>query len=179
MTFDEFASARLDALLRYAVMLTGDRHLAQDVVQETMIRVQLKWRKVASAGRPEAYVRRMLTNVYLDWRRGSWWQRVVFGHPDRTPPESTGGARQGGWLGTATQPDHAVLAAERDEMWARLATLPRRQRAAVVLRYYESLTDDEIAEVLDCAVGTVRSSISRALAALRTELVPAPTGGKR
>ena len=73
--------------------------------------------------------------------------------------------------------DHAEASADRDQMWVWLARLPRRQRAALVLRYYESLSDVEIAEVLDCAIGTVRSLISRALATLRAEVVPDLIGG--
>jgi RNA polymerase sigma-70 factor (sigma-E family) len=156
--FDEFAAARLPALLRYAVMLTGDPHLAEDVVQETMIRVHLKWRRVSRADRPELYVKRMLTNQYLGWRRAAWFRRTVLrdeiGTDDRTPA-------------ALVAPDPAEAGAERDEMWLRLATLPRRQRAAVVLRFYEGLTDTEIADVLNVAVGTVRAHISRALVTLR------------
>jgi RNA polymerase sigma-70 factor (sigma-E family) len=151
--FDEFAAARLPALLRYAVMLTGDPHLAEDLVQETMIRVHLKWRRVSGADRPELYVKRMLTNQYLGWRRGAWFRRTVLRNEISD-----------GWRVT---PDPAEVGAERDEMWLRLAGLPRRQRAAIVLRFYEGLTDSEIADVLNVAVGTVRAHISRALVALR------------
>lgn len=85
MTYEEFADKRLAPLLRYAVMLTGDPHQAQDLVQETMVRVQLNWRRVARADSPERYVRRMLTNQYVDWRRGSWVRRVLLrGEPDAT-----------------------------------------------------------------------------------------------
>ena len=157
MTYEEFADSRLPALLRYAVMLTGDPHLAQDVVQETMVRVQLNWRRVARADAPERYVRRMLTNQYIDWRRGSWLSRVRL----RAEP-----AEQ-----VAVPGDHSQDTADRDEIWSWLARLPRRQRAALVLRYYEDLPDAEIAEILGCAVGTVRASISRALATLRADLV--------
>ncbi|GAB2944240.1 SigE family RNA polymerase sigma factor [Micromonospora polyrhachis] len=157
MTYEEFVDSRLTALLRYAVMLTGDPHLAQDLVQETMVRVQLKWRRVARADAPDRYVRRMLTNQYIDWQRGSWVKRVLL----RAEPEKQ----------VATVVDHAEVGAERDQIWQWLDRLPRRQRAALVLRYYEDLPDGDIAEVLGCAVGTVRSSISRALATLRAELV--------
>ncbi|MDG4755179.1 sigma-70 family RNA polymerase sigma factor [Micromonospora sp. WMMD718] len=133
MTYEEFADARLGALLRYAVMLTGDPHQAQDLVQETMVRVQ------------------------LNWRRGSWARRVLLrGEADESVPAPT---------------DHAQSAVDRDQVRSWLSRLPRRQRAALVLRYYEDLPDGEIAEILGCAVGTVRSSISRALATLRAELV--------
>ncbi|MDG4790769.1 SigE family RNA polymerase sigma factor [Micromonospora sp. WMMD1102] len=158
MTYEEFADSRLTALLRYAVMLTGDPHLAQDLVQETMVRVQLNWRRVNRADAPERYVRRMLTNQYLDWQRGSWVRRVLL----RAEPDETT---------TAARADHAEITVERDQVWSWLSRLPRRQRAALVLRYYEDLPDAEIAEVLGCAVGTVRSAISRALATLRAEFV--------
>ncbi|MDG4836040.1 SigE family RNA polymerase sigma factor [Micromonospora sp. WMMD967] len=159
MTYEEFADTRLAPLLRYAVMLTGDPHHAQDLVQETMVRVQLNWRRVSRADSPERYVRRMLTNQYVDWRRGSWVRRVLLREePDASVPASS---------------DHAQSAVDRDQVWSWLARLPRRQRAALVLRYYEDLPDAEIADVLGCAVGTVRSSISRALATLRAEYVEA------
>jgi RNA polymerase sigma-70 factor (sigma-E family) len=165
LTFEEFVEARLQALLRYAVMLTGDPHTAQDLVQETMIRAQVKWRRIAAASVPEHYVKRMLTNAYIDLHRGSWLRRVVLraelSEPLAPPPVA----------------DHAEVSADRDQMWLWLGRLPRRQRAALVLRYYESLSDVEIAEVLDCAIGTVRSLISRALATLRAEVVPELIGG--
>lgn len=157
MTYEEFANSRLAAMLRFAVMLTGDPHTAQDLVQETMVRVQLNWRKVSRADAPERYARRMLVNQYLDWRRGSWFRRVLLRAETPDAVIATG--------------DHATDAVERDQVWSWLERLPRRQRAALVLRYYEDLPDAEIADVLGCAVGTVRSSISRALATLRTELV--------
>lgn len=157
MTYEEFVNSRLTAMSRFAVMLTGDPHTAQDLVQETMVRVQLNWRRVGRADAPERYARRMMVNQYLDWRRGSWFRRVLLRADTPEPP--------------VIRDDHADESAERDQVWSWLERLPRRQRAALVLRYYEDLPDAEIAEVLGCAVGTVRSSISRALATLRTELV--------
>ena len=162
MTYEEYTSERLQALLRYVLMLTGDPHTAADIVQDTMILVQCKWRLVARADSPDRYVKRMLTNAFLDWRRGTWVRRVVLRAELDEP---------------APAPDHAEESAERDRVWTLLATLPRRQRAAVVLRYYEGLADAEIADVMGCAVGTVRGYISRALATLRNELVPAHVMG--
>jgi RNA polymerase sigma-70 factor (sigma-E family) len=159
VTYEEFARSRLQALLRYAVMLTGDAHTAQDLVQETMIRVQLKWRRVVKADQPERYVQRMLTNAYIDLRRGSWLRRVTLLAEPAEPRQSAASAL-----------DHAERTAARDEMWLLLARLPRRQRAALVLRFYEGLPDSEIAEVLGCAAGTVRAHISRALATLRAQM---------
>jgi RNA polymerase sigma factor (sigma-70 family) len=104
----------------------------------------------------------MVVNAYIDLRRGSWLRRVILRAQPVEPP---------------AVPDHADANADRDQMWMWLGRLPRRQRAALVLRYYEGLSDNEIAEVLGCAVGTVRASISRALATLRVEVRPAWSGG--
>ncbi len=161
MTYEEFAATQLRPLLRYATMLTGDGHLAADLVQEVMVKVQLHWRKVAAADIPALYVRRMVTNAHVDWRRGSWWRRTVLsGSPADLRTVTTA---------TATA-DHADQSADRDRVWTLLRTLPRQQRAALVLRFYEDLSDSDIAEVLDCATGTVRSHISRGLATLRSAI---------
>ena len=151
MTFDEYLLASLPGLLRYAVMLTGDAHLAEDVVQDTMVRVHTHWRRVQAADSPDRYVRRMVTNTYLSWRRGGWFRRAVTMPvvPELRVPDGT---------------DEVTV---RHEMWERLAGLPGRQRAALVLRYYEDLPDADIADALDCAAGTVRSLISRGLESLR------------
>ncbi|MFD2421796.1 SigE family RNA polymerase sigma factor [Amycolatopsis pigmentata] len=152
--FDEFVTGRLDRLLRYATALTCDPHLAQDIVQEVLLRVQRRWAKIASLAAPDLYVRRMVTNEYLSWRRRRATRDVSVEH---------------GALDEIGQPvrDPAISYAERDAMRARIAVLPRKQRAAIVLRYYEDLTDAEIGEVLGCAPGTVRSHLSRALSTLR------------
>jgi RNA polymerase sigma-70 factor (sigma-E family) len=154
VTYEDFVNTRLSALARYAVILTGDRHTAEDLVQETMVRAQLHWKKVCRADVPERYVKRMMANLYLDWQRGSWWRRVLLrGEPDEVVPVAV---------------DIAEGAADRDLLWTALAGLPRQQRAALVLRYYEDLPDAEIAEALGCTVGTARGYISRALSTLRT-----------
>ena len=156
MTYEEFVDVRLAALARYAIILTGDRETAQDLVQETMVRVQLQWRKVSRADLPERYVKRMMANLYVDWQRGPWWRRVrLRGVPDETVP---------------VPGDIADGTADRDLLWGVLAGLPRQQRAALVLRYYEDLPDAEIAEALGCSVGTARGYISRALSTLRARL---------
>jgi RNA polymerase sigma-70 factor (sigma-E family) len=159
VTFEEFAAARLPALLRYAVVLTGDRELAQDVVQEVLARAQLKWGRIAKAGSPEAYVRQMVLNEYLSWRR-TWAVRNVRAGGERLADvsDARGGSR-----------DHADRVVDNDELWLRLATLPRKQRAVLVLRFYEELTDDEIGRLLGCAPVTVRSNASKALKTLRLQ----------
>lgn len=153
-TFDQFAADRIDRLLRFATALTCDPHLAQDVVQEVLVRVQHRWAKIGPMPARDSYVRRMVINEYLSWRRRKAARTVAATH-------STLDA-----LGTPT-PDPATHYAERDAMRAHIAGLPRKQRAALLLRYYEDRDDAEIAEVLGCTVGTVRSHISRALSTLR------------
>jgi RNA polymerase sigma-70 factor (sigma-E family) len=152
VTFDDWARARLPALVRFATVLTGERGLAEDVVQEVMIRAYGRWHRIVELDQPEAYLRRMVTNEYLSWRRR--WSRVT-PQPDVASTQETA--------------DHAVAHADRDAILAELARLPRRQRAVLVLRYYERLTDAEIAEALGCPAGTVRSLASRALATLRID----------
>lgn len=164
--FEDFARERLPGLLRYAAVLAGDRDLAADVVQDVMVRAHSRWKTIGRTDAPEHYVKRMVTNEYLSWRR-RWSVRMVVPSSDevlqaRAPRQDDGTA----WHG------------EREEMWARLAQLPPRQRAVLVLRFYEGLSDQEIAEELDCALGTVRSSASRALAALRLR-TPADAKGDR
>jgi RNA polymerase sigma-70 factor (sigma-E family) len=153
-TFDQFAADRIDRLLRFATALTCDPHLAQDVVQEVLVRVQAKWARIAPMQGRDQYVRRMIINEYLSWRRRKAARTVAATH-------STLDA-----LGTPTA-DPATGYAERDAMRMHVARLPRRQRAALMLRYYEDRTDAEIAELLGCSTGTVRSHISRALSTLR------------
>lgn len=157
VTFEQFAVARLPSLLRYAVVLTGDRDLAQDVVQEVLARAQVKWRRITGADSPEAYVRRMVLNEYLSWRR-SWAARNVHAVGERLVDidDARGGVR-----------DHAHDVVEADELWNRLATLGRKQRAVLVLRYYEQLDDEAIADLIGCSPATVRSHASRALKTLR------------
>jgi RNA polymerase sigma-70 factor (sigma-E family) len=154
--FDEFAVRELPGLLRYAVMLTGESDLAQDLVQDVMVKVHSQWRRVAAADHPRLYVKTMVTRAFLSWRRRWAVRNVVL-----APVE--------GFDGEPTR-DHALSIVDRDDVWRRLAGLPRQQRAVLVLRYYERLTDPEIATMLGCSAGTVRGYASRALAALRLEL---------
>ena len=151
--FEEFALAELGGLLRYAVMLTGDRELARDLVQDVMLKAYTQWTRVAAADQPRFYVRTMVTRAFLSWRRRWSVRHVLLSRSDLPDGEPVA--------------DHASALVDRDDAWRRLATLPRQQRAVLVLRYYERLTDDEIAAVLGCSSGTVRGYASRALATLR------------
>jgi RNA polymerase sigma-70 factor (sigma-E family) len=157
VTFEQFANTRLPALLRYAIVLTGDRDLAQDVVQEVLARAHVRWKQIGKSHSPDAYVRRMVVNEYLSWRR-TWAARKVHAAGERLI--DLGDARGG-------RPDHADGVVLADELWNRLATLGRRQRTVLVLRYYEQLDDVEIADLLGCAPATVRSNASKALKTLR------------
>lgn len=158
MQFEEFTAARLPALLRYAVLLSGDRETARDIVQEVLIRALLRWSRIGGLDEPYAYVRAMVTNEFLSLRRRRRVPTVSLTF------EALDGPRQPAAV------DRADASIDRDEMWRLLATLPRQQRAVVVLRYYEGLCDAGIADVLGCRPSTVRGYASRALAALRVEL---------
>lgn len=152
MRFEEFAEARLPSLLRCALLLSGDREEAQDLVQEALTRTLVKWDKIAKLEEPYAYVRRMVTNEFLSLRRRRRVRTVPLdaGQDWSAPPDP--------------EPDGG------DQLWRMLAELPRQQRAVLVLRYYEGLRDEEIAETLRCRTGTVRGYASRALATLRIEI---------
>src|SRR5262249_128661 len=157
VTFEEFAMARLPSLLRYAVVLIGDRDLAQDIVQEVLARAHVRWRRIHESESPEAYVRRMVLNEYLSWRR-TWAVRHV--HAVGARLVELDDARGG--VG-----DHAQGIVDTDELWRRLATLGPKQRAVLVLRYYEEMQDEAIADLLGCSPATVRSQASKALKTLR------------
>ncbi len=156
--FDDFAAREIDGLLRYASVLTGDRELARDLVQDVLFKAYRRWSLVSAADHPRAYVRTMLTRVYLSWRRSWTVRNVVLAYDDLPDGPPTG--------------DHAHTIAERDAVWQRLGALPRRQRSVLVLRYYERLTDAEIADVLGCSAVTVRGYAARALATLRLAAAP-------
>ena len=156
MTFEEFAAGRLPALLAFATVLTGQRATAEDIAQEVLIRAHGRWDQIARLDRPEMYVRKMVLNEFLSWRRRSW----------RTVPAANPVPVQD------LTADHAAAYDEQAAMLAQIAKLPGRQRAVLALRYYEDRSDTEIAELLGCTASTVRAYASRALAALRVELRP-------
>ena len=149
--FAAFVREHTPALLRTAYLLTGDAVNAEELVQDTMVRLYPKWDRVEAADVPLAYVRRSLANGYVNQRRRASRREFAFAEV----PEN------------ADQRDPFGQLADRDAIWAGLATLPERQRAALVLRYFEDLADEDIAAALGARVGTVRSLISRGLATLR------------
>jgi RNA polymerase sigma-70 factor (sigma-E family) len=161
MTFEEFAATRMPGVLRFAAVLTGDLADAEDLAQEVLTRAYSRWDRIGGLDRPDLYVRKMILNEYLSWRRRSARQ-IPVGAGSLEPASAVS--------------DHAEQYIEREALLAELGKLSRRQRAVLVLRYYEDRGDAEIAELLGCSPGTVRSHASRALAALRVDMSPWAAG---
>lgn len=150
--FAEFTRARWGPLVRFAYGLTLDVGRAEDLVQEALVRFWRMRGRVA-VERPEAYVRRTLVNLAVTSGRRRWWGERVLGRVPEivSRPES--------------DPGHG--SAQRDELRRALARLPARQRVVVVLRYVEDLSERQVADLLGCSVGSVKSHASRGLSALR------------
>jgi len=150
--FDRFMAERWPRVLRSAYMLTGDRHDAEDLAQAAFERVCVAWGRVRRAENPDAYVQRVLLNCH----RGRFRKRRVPEYPVAAVPE-----------GLRLVRDHAEVHGERDVLMAALNDLAPRQRAVIVLRYYEDLTEAQAADVLRCSVGTIKSQTAKALERLR------------
>lgn len=155
--FEAFVRARSGALVRTGYLLTGDAALAHDLVQEALVRTWPHWARI-STGAPEAYVRTVMTRLQISWRRRKWRGEI----PTERLPERA--------LGQEVDAD-----VDGELAWA-LAHLPVRQRQVVVLRYAEDLPVEQVAQILGCSAGTVKSQASRGLASLRAALGPA--GGR-
>jgi RNA polymerase sigma-70 factor (sigma-E family) len=155
--FDDFVRTRSTGLLRVAYLLTGDRHAAEDLVQEVLEQMYVKWRRIESA--PEAYARRALVNRSTNrWRRRGRRPEAPLAHHD------------------LVEPDHSDDVVIRGAVLEALRELPPRQRAAVVLRYLDDLPIVEVARAMDCTEGTVKSNAARGLERLRDVLaVPVTT----
>jgi RNA polymerase sigma-70 factor (sigma-E family) len=150
--FGQFMAGRWAGLVRLAYGLTGDRWLAEDIAQSALASAYAAWWRVSRADDPDAYVRRILINTSNRRFRG----RRVSESPHQ-PAE----------LPDGQAPDPADLVGDRAPLLAALRELPPRQRAIVVLRYWEDLSDVQVAAILGCSAGTVRSQASRAIAKLR------------
>lgn len=148
--FEEFVASRSEALLRTAYLLTHDHGRAEDLLQTSLAKAWSAWRRIDE--NPEPYVRRILVNTYA-----SWWRRKWRGEsPTEALPEPIGSSR-----------DEQVVDAAW--LWAALGRLPVGQRAVVVLRFYEDLSEAEVARMLGCSAGTVKSQSAKALAKLRID----------
>jgi RNA polymerase sigma-70 factor (sigma-E family) len=151
--FREFVAARSAALLRTAYLLAGDWATAEDLLQTALTKTYLAWKRLGQIEAVEPYARRVLVNTAT-----SWWRRRWHGErPTEVLPERAAGDGQ----------DERV---ERDAVWRHVKALPSRQRAVLVLRFYEDLSEAQTAHLLGVSVGTVKSQCSRALATLRQRL---------
>jgi RNA polymerase sigma-70 factor (sigma-E family) len=154
LVFVDFVRANTSALMRTGYLLTGSTLEAEELVQDTLVRLYPQWRRVENADVPIAYVRRSLTNQFLNQRRRiNGRERLISTVPSRPGHRSA---------------EQDLV--DRDAIWTLLQKLGQRQRAALVLRYYEGLNDAEIATALGCRPGTARSLISRGLADLRRNI---------
>ncbi len=162
MDFEAFLREQLPGLLRFAGALTGDAELAQDLTQDALIRAHARWGRIGRLDRPDLYLRRMITNGHR-----SFWRPAI---TRATRPVADATA-----LVAAIAPDPAERLADRDQVEGLLATLSPRRCAVLVLRFFEDRRAAEIAAVLGCSAGTVRSHVSRALAGLRAHLEPEVT----
>lgn len=147
--FEEFVAARYASLVRTGYLLTGDRGHAEDLVQHALARTYLSWGRLDEVANAEAYTRTVMVREVVRWRRR--WRSEV---PTDPLPEPVGG-------------DHASTVDIVQAVRRALAMLPVAQRAVLVLRYFDDLSEAQIAELLGCSPGTVKSRCSRALAALR------------
>jgi RNA polymerase sigma-70 factor (sigma-E family) len=150
--FDAFVRGRTPALLRSAYLLTGDQHLAEDLVQSALARTHRAWRRLEDRGNAEAYTRKVMYHLQISW----WRRRRV---PESMTGELTEPRSVGGDPTEATDLRLALRTA--------LLKLPNRQRAVLVLRFFDDRTEAEAAHVLGVAVGTIKSQTAKALARLR------------
>lgn len=155
--FRDFVHARLGWLSRIAYLLAGDRHAAEDLLQNTLIRLSSQWSKVVRAGTPDAYVRKLMYHEHV-----SAWRRARHLRAEYSTAELPDGA---------AGPDLAAETVRRLLLEQALAKLTRKQRAVIVLRYFEDLSEADAAEALGVSIGTVKSQTSHALSRLR-ELAP-------
>jgi RNA polymerase sigma-70 factor (sigma-E family) len=152
--FAEFVAARSASLYRTAYLMVGEHALAQDLLQEALTKTYVAWPRLREVQNAEAYTRRAITNTAISWsRKKSSHERPTESLPDRADP-----TRAADDLGT------------RDWLWTELQQLPPRQRAALVLRFYEDLSEAQTAAAMDCAVGTVKSQVSQGLKRLREQV---------
>ena len=158
--FADFVAAEQAALLRLAVLLAGDRGHAEDLVQTALLKTYRHWDRISRSGTPSAYVRRVLVTTHASWRRRlSTTEQVVESVPDRATPAAPGDV------------DEQLRAALRE--------LPVRMRTAVVLRYFEDLSEQQTADLMGCSASTVNTQTARGLARLRTALTALqPAGGE-
>jgi RNA polymerase sigma-70 factor (sigma-E family) len=152
--FAEFVAAVSHRLLRMAYAVCGDRQLAEDALQSALVSAYRTWPRVRDVDSPEAYLRRMVVNQLFSWRRRkSWGMTTALGR-----------------VAKPSRPSHENEVVEHQLVWSAVGDLPPRQRAVIVLRYYEGMSEVDIAENLGIRPGTVKSQCSAAMAHLRAAL---------
>jgi RNA polymerase sigma-70 factor (sigma-E family) len=156
-SFDLFVSTHGKTLVRCAYLIVGDASTAQDVVQIALVKVGRRWPTVVGHGHPLPYVRAAVVHSAISWRRRKWHGEV----PNGALPE-------------LAEADAMSAVDNRDRLRRALADLPRRQRAAVVLRHYLDLDEAATAAALGCSVGTVKSQTAKGLARLRASIDDQP-----
>jgi RNA polymerase sigma-70 factor (sigma-E family) len=153
--FTEYAEARAMTLFRTAYLMVGDHQLAQDLLQEALVKTLMAWPRLRDRDDLEAYTRRIIVTTSISWRR----RRSFHERPVEALPERSG-------------PDAADVVVTHDAVVAALRAVPPRQRVAIVLRYYQDLTEKQTAEAMGCSVGAVKSQVSEGLRKLRESLGP-------
>jgi RNA polymerase sigma-70 factor (sigma-E family) len=156
-SFTDFVSVEQAGLLRLAVLLAGDRGQAEDLVQTALMKCYRHWARITRSGTPSAYVRRAIVTTHTSWRRRlSSTEQVMETVPEHADP-------------------HAASTEHDEELRRALQVLPPRMRTAVVLRFYEDLSEQRTAELMGCSASTVNTQTARGLERLRASLtVPAP-----
>jgi RNA polymerase sigma-70 factor (sigma-E family) len=151
--FAEFVAARERALQRTARLLTGDWALAEDLVQTALVRSWPRWERIRRRDNPEIYVRKVMVNTWLTWSRRKWRKENAFASvPDSAAPG-----------------DHATETSIRVAVQQALAGLTQRQRAVLVMRIFDDMSEADVARALNLAIGTVKSTTAQALAKLRQD----------
>ncbi len=153
--FCDFVTARSGALFRTAYLIVGDHQLAQDLLQESLVKSYVAWPRLRDVANAEAYTRRVIVTTAISWRR----RRSFHERPIETPPE-------------VVEADPTASLAVQDALWMHLQALPARQRAAIVLRHYQDFSEAQTAAVMGCTVGTVKSTVSTGLQRLRAQMTP-------
>ena len=153
--YSDLVTARSPSLFRTAYLIMGDHQLAQDLLQESLVKTYIAWPRLRDVTKAEAYARRTIVTTAISWRRRrSFHERPIDEVPD---------------VGVADRVDEL---ATRDALWAHLQLLPPRQRAAIVLRHYLDLSEAQTAEAMGCSVGAVKSQTSAGLGRLRDRMGP-------
>jgi RNA polymerase sigma-70 factor (sigma-E family) len=151
--FRDYVTARSSSLLRTAYVLTGNRADAEDLVQSALAKTYLAWDRIEDRAALDGYVRRAMVNTHISW----WRRRRLEEYPtDEVPDQAVA--------------DHSGTSDLQDTLRRAVDRLPQRMRAAVVLRYFEDMTEAEVADVLGVSLGTVKSTVSRAVAKLRIDV---------